>query len=94
MSYVIGKEQQDAKLIGVWLLHQHQQDHFKVEVIKVVDAHQRSEYIPRIIFQSFESPQQENVNKWLQTQPNQTPHQIGIILVSWETIPNENTTNK
>jgi len=30
MSYVIGKEQQDAKLIGFWLLHQHQQDHSKV----------------------------------------------------------------
>ncbi len=45
------KEQQDAKLIGVWLLHQHQQDCSRVEVIKVVDAHQRSEYIPRIIFQ-------------------------------------------
>lgn len=56
--------------------------------------HQRSEYIPRIIFQWFESPQQENANKWLQTQPNQTPHKIGIIFVSQETIPNENTTNR
>jgi hypothetical protein len=51
MSYVIGEEQQDAKLIGVWLLHQHQQDRSRVEVIKVVDAHQRNEYIPIIIFQ-------------------------------------------
>jgi hypothetical protein len=38
MSYVIGEEQQDAKLIGVWLL-QHQQDHSRVEIIKVVDTH-------------------------------------------------------
>lgn len=51
MSYVIREEQQDAKLIGVWLLHQHQQHRSRVEVIKVVDAHQKSEYIPRIIFQ-------------------------------------------
>jgi len=39
MSFVTRKEYQDAQSTSVWLLHQHQHDHSKVETIMMVDTH-------------------------------------------------------
>jgi hypothetical protein len=40
-----------------------------------------------VTFQQFESPQQQNVIKWLQTQLGQTPRLIGKTYVGLEDLP-------
>jgi hypothetical protein len=42
-----------------------------------------------VTFQQFESPHQQNVIKWLQTQLGQTPRLIGrVYVVVWKTYQN------
>jgi hypothetical protein len=59
-----------------------------------MDTHQKNEHIPLVTLQRFGSPQQQNVNMWLWTQVNQTPHQTSIIFVGWEGIPKEHIANR
>jgi hypothetical protein len=39
--------------------------------------------------QGFESPQQENVSRWLHNQIDQTSPQAILIAMNWEVIPDE-----
>jgi len=42
-----------------------------------------------IVPQGFESPQQENVNRWLHNQIDQTSPWAILVVMSWEVIPDE-----
>jgi len=50
---------------------------------------QRNEYFSKIVPQGFESPQQENVSRWLHNQIDQTSPQAILIAMNWEVIPDE-----
>jgi hypothetical protein len=53
-------------------MHQHQQDLFGNEKVKRGNVDQINEYFSKIVPQGFESPQQENVSRWLHNRIDQT----------------------
>jgi len=74
-------------------MHQHQQDLFENEKVKRGNVDQRNEYFSKIVPQGFESPQQENVSRWLHNQIDQTSPQAILVTMNWEVIPNEDEIN-
>jgi hypothetical protein len=64
-----------------------------MEAILVVDARQQNKWVPRIVPLQFESWRQENVTKWLWTQPNQIPY-LAMISNGWELFLEEETTSR
>jgi hypothetical protein len=57
-------------------------------------VHQRNEHVPKTSLLQFESPQHENIDKWLWIHSSQTPHQASVVHVtSWEVITKEDTNN-
>jgi hypothetical protein len=56
-------------------------------------VHQRNEHVPKTSLQQLESPQHENINKWLWIHSNQTPHQTSVVHFGWEEITKEDANN-
>lgn len=89
VSFIRREKQWDTQSWNVQRMHQHQQDLFGNEKVKRGNVDQINEYFSKIVPQGFESPQQENVSRWLHNRIDQTWPQAILVAMNWVVIPYE-----